>query len=706
MPEIESFVRIQGERFNIKKGTDILVQEASKVDSSFFHIFTAEFLEGSPKTALKDPKSVVLSEEVAEKFFGKTKAVGKTISIDYDGGFQDFTVSAVTKKSPINSSIQINLLLPMHKDKRADNIWINFYLNTFVKLNPKANPKTVEAKFAKIFAIDAKEQIADAKKNWGFKNKIDFKLQSFLAMHLSTDYKAQNGVFHDSNPLLSYALTGIALFILLIACINFINLTVARSLKRAKEIGIRKVVGGDKKQLIMQFLGESFVLSLGSFLLALILVETLLPFFNTVSNKALSLNYLFDSKLIFSYIALFLCTGFLAGFYPALVMSGFKPAETLYGRFKFSGGNILQKSLVVLQFALATFFIILTITIYQQFELFTTKDLGYDDKNLIVIPTGEMNQIQAETFRNELLKNPDIEKVSPRNGGVWNTISKVNGSQEINYSVEVIDDNYLNTLGLKITKGRNFSDEFTADSSSSVLVNEAFVKEAKWKNPIGQTVDFFFRNHKYQVVGVVKDYYHESLHSKIIPQMFTCDPNMGSYGSFWIKISSANIPKTLKSIEKSFKNFLPTRPYQYEFKSESNLKQYDEEARYKQIISFSALLTIFISCIGLFGLAMLSAEKRTKEIGIRKVLGASVQSIVSMLSVDFLKLILIASAISFPIAWWASNTVLQNYPFRIEISVWIFVGALTTTCTVAFLTIGYQALKSAMANPVKSLRTE
>ena len=525
-------------------------------------------------------------------------------------------------------------------------------------------------------------------------------------MHLSTDYKAQNGVFHDSNPLLSYALTGIALFILLIACINFINLTVARSLKRAKEIGIRKVVGGDKKQLIMQFLGESFVLSLGSFLLALILVETLLPFFNTVSNKALSLNYLFDSKLIFSYIALFLCTGFLAGFYPALVMSGFKPAETLYGRFKFSGGNILQKSLVVLQFALATFFIILTITIYQQFELFTTKDLGYDDKNLIVIPTGEMNQIQAETFRNELLKNPDIEKVSPRNGGVWNTISKVNGSQEINYSVEVIDDNYLNTLGLKITKGRNFSDEFTADSSSSVLVNEAFVKEAKWKNPIGQTVDFFFRNHKYQVVGVVKDYYHESLHSKIIPQMFTCDPNMGSYGSFWIKISSANIPKTLKSIEKSFKNFLPTRPYQYEFKSESNLKQYDEEARYKQIISFSALLTIFISCIGLFGLAMLSAEKRTKEIGIRKVLGASVQSIVSMLSVDFLKLILIASAISFPIAWWASNTVLQNYPFRIEISVWIFVGALITTCTVAFLTIGYQAIKAAVANPVKSLRTE
>eukprot|EP01137_Pigoraptor_chileana_P009605 Opistho-2@58124 len=335
LPEIENYVRLQGESYNIKKGNDILVQDALKVDSSFFSIFTFDFIEGSAKTALKDPQSVVISEEVAEKYFGKESALGKTLSINYEDKFQPFTVAGVTKKSPQNSSIKIDLLIPFHREKSHDDQWINFYLNTFVTLKPLANPKALEAKFANIYAREAKGQLIEAKEKWNFQNTIQYGLQPFLEVHLSTDFRAANGLKDESNPMYSYVLIGLAVFLLLIACINFVNLTVARSVKRSKEIGIRKVVGGDRKQLIFQFMGESFVLSLIAFFLAIVLVELTLPIFNTLANKALSLKYLFDAQLITSYFLLFLLTGFLAGIYPALVLSSFSPVDTLYGRFNY-----------------------------------------------------------------------------------------------------------------------------------------------------------------------------------------------------------------------------------------------------------------------------------------------------------------------------------------------------------------------------------
>jgi putative ABC transport system permease protein len=706
IPEIDKFVRLQGDRLNIKKGTDILAQEATKVDSSFFSVFTFDFVEGSPKTALKDPQSIVITEEVAEKYFGSKSALGKTLSIDYDGSFQAFTVSGVIKKSPQNSSIKVELLLPFHRDKNPDKEWINFYLNTFVTLKPLTNPKTVEVKFARIYAHDAKDQMAEAKKSWNYTNKIQYGLQPMLAMHLSTDFKAQNGLHDDSNPMYSYVLMGLAVFLLLIACINFINLTVARSVKRSKEIGIRKVIGGDRKQLIYQFLGESFVLSLIAFLFAFVLVELTLPIFNSLANKALSLSYLLDSKLIIAYFLLFILTGFLAGFYPALVLSDFRPVDTLYGRFKFSSRNYLQKSLVVFQFSLAAFMMMATLILYYQFDFLTHQDLGYNDKNVIVVETGQMTRTQTDFFRNELLKNPDIQQVAPRQGGFWFTLAKVNVKQEINFAVDVIDHDYLPTFNIPIMQGRNFSKDFPSDSSQSVLVNEAFVKEAGWKNPIGQTVDFFFNQHKYQVVGVVKDYHYSSLYEKIKPQMFSTDPQRSDFGMLNIKIKPTNTPATLKYIEKIFKQLRPTRPYSYEFEDESNLKQYEKEAKWKQIITFSAILIMFISCIGLFGLATLSAEKRTKEIGIRKVLGASATVIVTMLTKDFLKLVLISVIISFPIAWVLANKFLEDYPYRIQLNGWMFGSVALALVFITILTISYQALKSAMANPVKSLRTE
>ncbi len=706
VPEIEHFVRIQGERFNIKKGTDIIPQEAHKVDSSFFSVFTFDFVEGSPKNALKDPNSIVISEEVADKYFGENPALGKTLTVDFEGSFQPFTVAGVIKKSPQNSSLKVEMLVPLHKSKNKDKEWINFYINTFVTLKPMANPKAVEAKFARIYAQEAKEQIADAKKQYNFNSVIQYGLQPMLAIHLATDFRAANGLKDESEPMYSYVLVGLAVFLLLIACINFINLTVARSVKRSKEIGIRKVVGGDRKQLIYQFMGESFILSLMAFLFAFVLVELSLPFFNSLANKALSVFYLFDYQLIIIYFSLFLFTGFLAGFYPALVLSKFRPVDTLYGRFKFSSRNYLQKGLVVFQFSLAAFMMMATITLYNQFDFLMKKDLGYNDKNMVTLETGSMTRTETETFKNELLKNADIKSVAPRQGGDWFTRAKVNGKQEISFAVEVVDQEFLPTYQIPMVNGRNFSKDFPADSSQSVIVNESFVKEAKWKNPIGKTVDFFFNNHKYQVVGVVKDYHFGSLYDKISPQLFTTDPERNSFAMLNIKVSLNNTPNTLNFIEKTFKRLRPTQPYAYDFKDESNKKQYEKEAKWKQIISFSAILIMFISCIGLFGLATLSAEKRTKEIGIRKVLGASVSTIVAMLTKDFLKLVVISVTIAFPVAWWLADKFLENYPYRIQMNGWMFGLVALLLVVITILTISYQALKSALANPVHSLRVE
>jgi putative ABC transport system permease protein len=326
--------------------------------------------------------------------------------------------------------------------------------------------------------------------------------------------------------------------------------------------------------------------------------------------------------------------------------------------------------------------------------------------NIVILETGSMTRAETETFKNELLKDSNIQKVAPRQGGDWFTIAKVNGKQEINFAIEVIDQEYIPTYQISMVNGRNFSKDFPADSSQSVIVNEAFVREAKWKNPIGETIDFFFNKHKYQVVGVIKDYHYGSLYEKIKPQMLMTDPERSSFAMLNIKISPNNTPNTLNFIEKTFKKLRPTQPYSYDFKDESNKKQYEKEAKWKQIITFSAILIMFISCIGLFGLATLSAEKRTKEIGIRKVLGASVSTIVAMLTKDFLKLVVISVVIAFPVAWWLADKFLENYPYRIQMNGWMFGLVALLLVVVTILTISYQALKSALANPVKSLRTE
>jgi len=706
IPEIESFVRVEGANYTVKRGNEVFDEEALYADSNFFAVFTVQFIDGNPKTALNDPRSVVLSEDLAKKYFGTQNAAGKTLELKVGDKFQPFLVAAVAKKSPQNSSIKIKMLLPLKaSDSYKDDKWINSFLNTFLTIRPGANIKAVEDKMAKIFHKDAAEQMKEAATQFGFKDKLRYVLQPLLKMHTSTEYPADNGLSDASSPVYSYILTGIAVFILLIACINFVNLTVAQSLKRAKEIGIRKVVGGERRQLVIQFLGESYILSFIAFMLAIVLVQLALPVFNDLANKALSFSYLLSAKLVIGYIAIFLFTGLLAGFYPALVLSGFNPVQSLYNRQQFAGKNYLAKCLVVLQFTLATFFIISTITIYSQFDYLMHFDLGYNDKNIVSIHAGDADKQQLALFKTELLKSPSIKSVTAEQGGRWGTIAHINNGQQTFFDIKHIDDDYLPLFEIPMVKGRNFSKEMISDSSTSVLVNEAFVKQAGWKNPIGEVVDFFYNHKKYNVVGVVKDYNFRPLTEKIGPQLFSMKPSF-PFGNIFIKITDQNKASSLDDIAKTFKQFFPFKPYQYVFKDAENAEQYEKEAKWKQIVTFSAILTIFISCIGLFGLATLSTERRRKEIGIRKVLGASVEGIVRKLSSDFLKLVALSAVIASPAAWWAMHKWLENYPYRIVVNSWIFLFAAATIILVALLTVCFHSIKAAIANPVNSLRSE
>jgi putative ABC transport system permease protein len=711
IPELLSFVRIQSGATDIRKGTDVTSHDLLQVDSNFFSMFSFPLIEGNPKTCLKDLHDVVLSEDEAKKQFGTPHALGKMLMMKDEDAFVPYTVTAITKKCPQNSSIKFDILIPINvktEDAQNSENWFNIFLNSFVVLAPNAKISTVEAKMKKFYDEDSREAIKNLIARYGetvAEWKADYKLQPFLDMHLSKDLPADNGLSDKSNPVYSYILLGIAIFILLIASINFVNLTIARSVKRAKEIGIRKVVGGERKQLILQFLGESFLLCLFAFSFALVIVYTVLPVFNNLSNKALALSYLFDIKLVAGYILLFLCTAFLAGFYPALVLSGYNPVQTLYSRFKLSGKNYLQKSLVVLQFSLASFLIIATFTIYAQFRYLTTEKLGYDDSNLINVEKRGIKREQAALFKTELLKNPNILDVAFRNDGDWGTVAKVNVDSTIQFQYETVDETYIPLLKIPILQGRNFSKDFPTDSSHSVLVNEEFAKKAGWKNPVGKQVDFWYNKEKYTVIGLVKNYHYHSMNEAIGPEMFTMKKN-NSYGLACIKIKPGSETAVLKHIAKTFKSIFPLYPYSYTFKAEANYKSYEAEQKWKQIMLFSAILTIFISCIGLFGLSVLAAERRTKELGIRKVLGASVNHVVTILSKDFVKLVILALLIATPLAWLAANKWLQNYPYRITMSWQMFAIAAILVIAIALITVSFQAIRAALANPVKSLRSE
>ncbi|HCW05839.1 MAG TPA: antibiotic ABC transporter permease, partial [Cytophagales bacterium] len=457
--------------------------------------------------------------------------------------------------------------------------------------------------------------------------------------------------------------------------------------------------------LAIQFLSESFVTCFIAFVLAVIFVPICLPVFNSLALKSLSVKNLLSSDLVLGYIALFVTTGLLAGLYPAFILSGFNPVKTLYGRFRFSGKNTLQRVLVIVQFSLAAFLIMATITIFSQFDFLTNYNLGYDDKDLVMVSKQPYTPNQLKVFKDALLSNSNITGVAPKNNGEWRTVAKVNAEQIIKFQYNIIDENYLPLLKIPMVTGRGFSAGFTTEGTNSVLVNEAFVKEAGWKDPIGQSVNFWFRNEKYQVVGVVKDHHFSSLTDPITPQLFVYKPNE-NFGKVFIKINGNNKQAALAHIEKTFKSQFPDFTYSYHFKETENQEQYELEARWNKIVFVASVLTVLISCIGLLGLATLSSERRAKEIGVRKVLGASVASITKLLSVNFLVLVFVSFVFAVPAAYFASGQWLSTYAYHIDFSWWIVALTLLITVCISLVTVCTQAIRTAVANPVKSLRTE
>lgn len=701
LPEVKAFVRVQGDYAVVKNGTAITGQNVVNVDSNFFSVFSFPLLQGNAATVLKNPNSLVITDEMAVKYFGTTNAMGKVLEFKNDDKFELMTVTGIAKKSPQNSSIKFDMLRPFTDDNKE---WISFFLSTYILLDEKANAATVAAKFDNVFLSRAKDELKMAREQFDFKDKVHFGLQPFTAIHLDGEYD-QNSIKDAVKPIYGYILSGIAIFILLIACINFINLKLAHSLQRAKEIGIRKVVGSQRRQLIKQFLGESFLLSFIAFVLAIALTLLVLPVFNELSNKQLIFSALLDTKLLIAYSILFLITGFIAGFYPALVLSGFNPLQTIYNRQKFTGKNYLTKGLVIFQFALATFLIISTIMVYAQFNFLTHKDLGYNDSNTILLDLGRgADQQKITVLKNELVKNPAVKLVAASDGHGNITIGKVDG-KEIEFAYKRMDENYLSALQIPLVKGRNFSAAFPGDSTYSVVINETFAKQAGWDDPIGKQVDFFWDNRKLTVVGVVKDYHFQSLQAKIMPLLFVVDPHFG-LGQLVVKLNPANIAPAMKTIAETYKKIFPLQPYSYTFMDAKNKEAYKAEAKWKQIITYASVLSIFICCIGLFGLSILATEKRTKEIGIRKVLGASVQSVVNLLSANFVQLVLIAFIIAAPIAWYVNNQWLQNFPYRVSMQWQVFMLAGIGMVLLAFATISYQSIKAALMNPVKSLKSE
>ncbi|HEY1212680.1 MAG TPA: ABC transporter permease, partial [Bryobacteraceae bacterium] len=617
-------------------------------------MFSFPLVAGNPHLALSGENNIVLTEDYARKYFNTTDVVGRTLEINDNGKFETFTVSAVAANTPLNSSIGFDMLLPINRIMHAGwtQGWMTFFLNTFFLLKPGADPALVAKKMNAIFAEHVPGQFREyAKKHPGV--YFRYNIQPFEKMHLDTRYNATQGLHQWSNASYSYILGGIAVFILLIACINFVNLTLARSLRRSKEIGIRKVSGGTRRQLIAQFLGESFFLNGLSFGIALLLVRLCLPLFSLLAAKELSVSYLFTGRTLTLFIILLLINSFLSGFYPALVLSGFNPVKTLYGKFRLTGKNRLGKSLIVLQFTIAIFLIVATLVMQRQIGFMLGKDPGFRAAGVVnvTLPEGDPTKIQA--FRAELAKYPVIRQSAAQSIGFNNYNSadmEVDHRDIPGVSFYKMDEHSLPLLQIPLVAGRGFSG-MPADSANC-LVNESMVRASGLKDPIGQRVKW--DNQDFTIIGIVRDFHMESMHRKIGPCMIHQNPHW-SYGNMTVLIDNTRKAEAVDAIRSSFKSIYPLSYFDSEFLQDMLAEGYDGDKRWMTIVTVAAMLAIALSCLGLFGLATLSIEQRIKEIGIRRVLGADVMSITRLLSQDFVRLVMIAFVIAAPVAWYFGN---------------------------------------------------
>jgi putative ABC transport system permease protein len=705
VPEIQyasgfEYASAPGTATTFEAGNKITKMNGMFGGEDFFKMFSHPLLQGKTATALTEPNSVAVSQKMAEFFFGSAaNAIGKSIRFENK---EELKITAVFENIPFNSSQQFDFLRTWN-DFVKQNDWVHNWGNTdpqtYIQLKPDADAESVEAKI-KDFIYRYKE------KDKSF--VVQLALQPYSEKYLHSTFK--DGYIDGGRIEYVRLFSIIAVFILLIACINFMNLATSRSAKRAKEVGIRKVVGALRSTLIAQFVGEALLITFFSVVIAIVVALLLLPAFNSLTGKQLSLPF-DQSSFWIAIISLLLVTGFVAGSYPALFLSSLKPVHVLKGSLKFSwSAGFFRKALVVFQFALSIFLITGTIIIYRQLGYLQSKNLGYNRDNLLYIPVEGDLVKNYEIFKQEALQNTDIVNVSKMRNSPTEISHHTNSisweGKDPNLAVSFVDGvvgyDFIKTMGLQLQAGRDFSRDYGTDSVG-FLLNETAVKKIGLTDPIGKTV--VWGNHRGKVIGVIKDFHFASMHTAIEPLIMRLDDNW-NWGTILVRIKAGKTRDALASLQDLSKQLNPKFPFTYQFSDLEYAKLYTSESVTSKLANIFAFLAIFISCLGLFGLATFTAEQRTKEIGVRKVLGASVSNIVTMLSTNFLKQILVAFFIAIPLSWYAMNGWLQNYAYKISTEWWMFLFAGLLTICIALITVSYQSIKASLSNPVKSLRTE
>jgi len=683
------------------------------VDSTFYDVFTIPLIQGNPKTVLSNPNTMVVSKNTAIKYFGNTDAVGKVLIADFGPeGSIDFKITGVSENVPDNSHFHYDLLVSSASFPTYINDpgWSSNNFISYVVLKKGTSKEGVEEKLKE---FTRKYMGGERFDKWVAQGNFwEYYLQPVTKIHLNSDL---NGEFEaNGNETYVYIFSVISIIILLIACINFMNLSIAKSSLRAKEVGLRKVVGSSRNKLMRQFLSESVLLSYISLALGIVIVEILLPLYRNLIGRQLEIHYFDNFVVIPSLLAFGLIVGIISGSYPAFFLSSFKPITVFKGNLGSSkGSSWLKNVLVVFQFTISIFLIIGTLVVYQQLKFFQNQKLGFEkDQVLVVSNPGSLGN-NIIPFKEALRKFSSVMDVSGSNTLPGKGFSNIGfGAEAVDQSFTlnlcVCDYDFLKTLKLKLAQGRFFSRDFVSDSNAAVL-NEKAVELLGWNNPIGKRINNWAQNRgNFVVIGVIKDYHYESLHHKIRPMALFLS---GGYYTnvercISVRLNSENISGTIKYIENTWNNFAQNMPFEYSFLDEDFDNLYINEKQTRKLFTIFSCLAIFIACLGLFGLVSFIADRKTKEIGIRKVLGASVSGIVTILNKSFIKLVLIANFIAWPAAWYAMNRWLQNFAYRIKLSWWMFVLAALISLMIALITVSSQTVKAALKNPVNSLRYE
>ena len=704
-PEILKSTRILNEDFTIvKDGTKFVEDHVIAVDSAFFEIFDFDLIKGDKSQVLKRPNSLVISETIATKYFDFVDPIGQNMVIE---GFDNpAIVTGVMKDISENSHIQADIIVSMitytAPPSNRDEQWSNYDPSIYILTANGTNPKNLETKFPNLLEERTGDEMRESKMF------VTLFLEPFKDVYLKSD--RGSSISGSINNVYVFSIIGI--FILLIASINFINLATARSVERAKEVGIRKVIGADKNQLAFQFIGESIIICTIAFFVAVGLTALGLPYFNDLAGKTISTGVFAEPINVLYLFLLALVIGAIAGIYPAIVLSSFKPISVLKGGFSTgTKGILLRKSLVVVQFTISIALIIGTIVIYNQMRFMQNQDLGFNKEHTIVIPTEIGNN--QEALKTSFSQIPGVKGTSltssvpgSGNSAAYSEIENQQGDLQIaNLDLYFVNEDYIQQLGMDIIAGRGFSRNFVSDSSQAMIINEKAVSLLGYSNAqdaIGAKYQQWGSNG--EVIGVVKDFNFKSLQDEISPLTMRLDPTETNI--ITIKIDAANTAQTIASIESAWQSMMPGDPLEYYFLDDLFNNQYRSEEQFEGLFMSFALLAIFISCLGLLGLAAYSTIQRKREIGIRKIVGASVSSIVNLLSKEFIKLVGIAFVISAPIAWYLMHGWLENFAYKIDIKWWMFVVAGLGSMVIALVTVGFQAIKAATSNPVESLRTE